>query len=255
MFSLLCDAARFLRFVYTIVSQLFPEKPRWTADHLPDLRSKVVIVTGGNTGIGRETVRRLLLKDAKVYMATRSQERAERAIDKLREETGKQAFFLHLDLDNLNSVREAAEEFKRFKPHKLVYEAYRDGPVRSGMHMFDRYCQSKCCAVVLSMFVARTFAKDNVVSITVDPGYIKSEIYRSSPWYLQLRIWDWLYWYSVKYGAIGPLYAAAASDGATLNGKYLRPWACTTPPNPLALVENEQEKLWAWLDEQVKPYM
>ena len=68
--------------------------------------------TGGNTGIGREIIKRLLMKNAKVYMAARSQQKAERAIQELREETGKEALFLHLDLGDLNSVKKAAEEFK-----------------------------------------------------------------------------------------------------------------------------------------------
>lgn len=54
----------------------------------------------------------LLPKDAKVYMATRSQERAEAAITKLKSETGKEAIFLELDLSSLASARKAAEEFK-----------------------------------------------------------------------------------------------------------------------------------------------
>jgi len=45
-------------------------------------------------------------------MASRSQERAEIAIANLKNETGKEAIFLQLDLSNLASVRKAAEEFK-----------------------------------------------------------------------------------------------------------------------------------------------
>ncbi len=82
---LFTEAARFAQFVWTVVSQLHPGKPKWTADHLPDLSGKVFIVTGGNTGIGRGTVKGLLLKNAKVYIATRSKERADRAIAALRE--------------------------------------------------------------------------------------------------------------------------------------------------------------------------
>ena len=40
-----------------LLSQLFPPKPTWTAADVPDQTGKTVIVTGGNSGIGRETAR------------------------------------------------------------------------------------------------------------------------------------------------------------------------------------------------------
>jgi NAD(P)-dependent dehydrogenase (short-subunit alcohol dehydrogenase family) len=70
-----------------------------------------VLVTGGNTGIGYQTVKQLLLKNAKVYLAARSPERANEAIKRLEEETKKSAIFLQLDLADLPSVRKAAESF------------------------------------------------------------------------------------------------------------------------------------------------
>lgn len=75
-----------------------------------------------------------------------------------------------------------------YKPHKITYDAFREGAVRRRMDPFDLYSESKVGAVMLSTHLAKTCAVDNVVSIAVDPGYIKSEIYRSSPWYLKLFV-------------------------------------------------------------------
>lgn len=64
------------------------------------------------------TVQALLQHNAKVYMATRSKEKAEKAIASLKEATGKEAIFHELDLSSLASVKKSAEEFLA-KEHEL----------------------------------------------------------------------------------------------------------------------------------------
>jgi retinol dehydrogenase 12 len=53
----------------------------------------------------------MLISNAKVYIAGRSAEKIREAIADLKEETGKEALFLRLDLSDLQSVKESAEEF------------------------------------------------------------------------------------------------------------------------------------------------
>ena len=110
-----------------------PPSPKWSTDDIPDLTGRVMLVTGGNSGIGKETVQvrhaRLLLfsfaqhfnlgriqqalleHNAKVYLAARSQERAEKAIQELKQVTGREAIYHHLDLSSLANIRKSAAEF------------------------------------------------------------------------------------------------------------------------------------------------
>ena len=55
----------------------------------------------------------LLEHNAIVYIACRSQGKADLAIEELEKQTGKKAIFLKLDLADLHSVKAAAEEFLR----------------------------------------------------------------------------------------------------------------------------------------------
>lgn len=95
-----------------VINQSFPPKPEWGVEDIPDLTGKVVIVTGGNAGVGKETCKALLSKNAKVYMASRSKAKADGAITELKEATGKEAIFLPLDLADLASVETSVQIFK-----------------------------------------------------------------------------------------------------------------------------------------------
>ncbi|KAH9941562.1 NAD(P)-binding protein [Amylocystis lapponica] len=95
----------------SVLAQTFPPKSKFSADQVPDLTGRVAIVTGGNSGVGREIVKVLLEHNARVYMASRSKDKADQAVDALKIQTGKDAIFLELDLANLTTVRRAAEEF------------------------------------------------------------------------------------------------------------------------------------------------
>ncbi|KAH7345619.1 hypothetical protein B0J17DRAFT_713176 [Rhizoctonia solani] len=83
--------------VYSLFVETFPGTPRWPVDDLSDLSGQVVIVTGGNSGIGLEL--------CKVYMTARDRERAERAIENLQlEASGRSPIFIELDLVDLASA-------------------------------------------------------------------------------------------------------------------------------------------------------
>ncbi|KAJ7759257.1 hypothetical protein B0H16DRAFT_1819836 [Mycena metata] len=103
-----------------ILRQSFPPSPKFQTADIPDLGGRVFIVTGGNSGVGKETIRVLLNHNAKVYMASRSQLKAEEAIKELKDQTGKDALFLQLDLGDLKSVKASAVEFLSKEPELHV---------------------------------------------------------------------------------------------------------------------------------------
>ncbi|XP_017958897.1 retinol dehydrogenase 12-like [Drosophila navojoa] len=87
---------------------------------------KVVIVTGANTGIGKETVLELARRGATVYMACRDEAKTEQARLEIIEETkNKNIFFRKLDLASLASIRKFAADFKKEqdKLHILINNA------------------------------------------------------------------------------------------------------------------------------------
>ncbi|KAF9871798.1 vacuolar protein sorting-associated protein 62 [Colletotrichum karsti] len=82
---------------------------------IPDLTGKVIIVTGGNAGLGLETIRQIAKHNpAHIYLAGRSKERGEKAIEALRKEGASIApiSYLPLDLSSFDSIKAAVQSFK-----------------------------------------------------------------------------------------------------------------------------------------------
>lgn len=84
----------------------------WSLDEVDSLLGKIVIVTGGNSGIGFEASKVLAKKGATLILACRSLERGEMAKAEILKvcDTAK-AHVLQLDLADLSSVKKFADEF------------------------------------------------------------------------------------------------------------------------------------------------
>jgi len=311
-----------------VFSQLFPPKPTWAAADVPDQAGKVVIITGGSGGIGQETARVLLSKGAKVYIAARSQEKSQKAIDELKKETGNESvFFLKLDLSDLFAIKAAAEEFvdKESELHVLYNNAgvmytpvdkvteqgydmqfgtnvlghfyltklllpvltataknspagtvrvvnvsslshYSRAPegirwssvspgnnsleAREKLGTIKLYGQSKLGNILFSIELARRYGGEGIVSISLHPGVIKTDLTRYLGTLVQ-RLGRMIA-YPVSYGAISSLYAGTAPAASELNGKYLTTWARVTLPDSQALDSELGKKMWEWCEEQDK---
>lgn len=76
------------------------------------MSGKTVIITGGNTGIGKATALHLARKGARVILACRNRNKAAAAIAEIETQTGStDVIYVHLDLASLKSVRSFAETF------------------------------------------------------------------------------------------------------------------------------------------------
>ncbi|KAF7303833.1 NAD(P)-binding protein [Mycena indigotica] len=227
-----------------IQQSFFCGRPKWSADDMPDLTGRVIIVTGGNSGIGKETVKALLQHNAKVYMASRNPQKASQAIDELERVTGKRAIFLELDLSDLASVKSAAMEFQRQETELHVlcnnggimvppnqrstsngydlvfltnvvghfyltqlllptllatarahntarivnltsmahyvatvdYATFVESPQQRRQKPFVLYAQSKWADAVMAMELARRYGSEGIVSVSVNPGNLNTDI-------------------------------------------------------------------------------
>nr|XP_018864942.2 retinol dehydrogenase 12 [Gorilla gorilla gorilla] len=76
------------------------------------LPGKVVVITGANTGIGKETARELASRGARVYIACRDVLKGESAASEIRVDTkNSQVLVRKLDLSDTKSIRAFAEGF------------------------------------------------------------------------------------------------------------------------------------------------
>ena len=76
------------------------------------LDGKVVVITGGNTGIGYETALDLAKRGATIIMGCRNVKKADRAAENIRTVTKEIVHVIPLDLASLASVQNFAKEIK-----------------------------------------------------------------------------------------------------------------------------------------------
>ncbi|KAH7134039.1 hypothetical protein EDB81DRAFT_886843 [Dactylonectria macrodidyma] len=103
-----------MSFILNALRQVLPPRPCFTEDNVPDLTGRVCLVTGANTGVGKEVAQVLYSKNATVWIAARTEEKARAAIAAIRQQhpsSGGALKFLKLDLADLATIAGSAKEF------------------------------------------------------------------------------------------------------------------------------------------------
>jgi NAD(P)-dependent dehydrogenase (short-subunit alcohol dehydrogenase family) len=84
----------------------------WTANDIPDLSGKTMVVTGGNSGIGYEAAQELARKGAQVVLACRNLDKGREAASRIKASAADAAVdVMQLDLSSLGSIRAFASAF------------------------------------------------------------------------------------------------------------------------------------------------
>lgn len=109
--------------VYDVVG--VAKAPFYGSKHLVH---KNVLITGANSGIGKETTIQLASMGATIYLLCRSISRAQQAVDDILKQHSSsiqpsQLIIVALDLGDLSSIRAAIETLKDLKVHVLINNA------------------------------------------------------------------------------------------------------------------------------------
>ncbi|RYP80655.1 hypothetical protein DL769_002337 [Monosporascus sp. CRB-8-3] len=321
-----------------IATQSYPPAPTFTENNLPDLDGKVYIVTGANTGVGKEVAHILYSKNAKVYVAARSKEKAINAIKEIKERTPQskgQLVFLQLDLADLSTIKVSAEEFlsRETSLHVLfnnagvmtppqgsrtaqgydlqlgvncvgsfmftklltptlvtTAKAEPAGAVRvvwvsssaaevlsptggleldnldyhSERNTYTKYGVSKAGSYLYSTEFAKRHRDDGIVSMSLNPGNLDSELFRSQVYIMGMFLKLFVL-HPPVYGAYTELFAGLSPE-VTLekSGGWIIPWGRFDSIRDDLVVSSKSkaeggtgvaEEFWKWSEEQIKPYL
>nr|XP_008524159.1 PREDICTED: retinol dehydrogenase 13 isoform X2 [Equus przewalskii] len=241
------------------------------------IHGKTVIVTGANTGIGKQTALELAKRGGNVILACRDMEKCEAAAKEIRGETlNHRVNARHLDLASLRSVREFAT--KILAGHFLLTNLLLDklkasAPSRiinlsslahvAGHIDFDdlnwekrkydtkaAYCQSKLAIVLFTKELSRRLQGTGVTVNALHPGVARTELGRHTGLHssafssFMLGPIFWLLVKSPQLAAQPSTYLAVAEELEGVSGKYFDGLK-EKAPAPEAEDEEVARRLWA----------
>ncbi|KAK8091871.1 estradiol 17 beta-dehydrogenase [Apiospora hydei] len=323
-----------------MITQFFPQKPTFTDQPLPDLKGKVYIVSGANTGLGKEVARSLYAKNAKVYIFARTESKANQAIadiQKAHPSSSGSLAFIPIDYNDLRAVKPAVDTFLRQETQlhalfnnagvmagsadvpktvqgyeqqlgvnfiatylftklltptlvataksapvgtvrvvwvsSLSTEMYAEKNTAFDMDNLDyhvekpvlyKYGISKAGAWAYAVELAKRHQADGVVSIALNPGNLKSDLFRSQG--RAMKIMNSMILYPVPSGAATQLFAAFSpqvTKETSLSGSWVIPFGrvAAIRKDLINATKSAQQggndgtcKFWEWTEGQVRQY-
>ncbi|KAK3860412.1 hypothetical protein Pcinc_033532 [Petrolisthes cinctipes] len=233
------------------------------------LNGKTVVITGCNTGIGKETARDLSSRGARVVMLCRDLQKAKLAAEEIHKETGNAVVVYPLDLASLQSVRETAAKLKDAEPriHILINNAgvmmcprweTKDGfEMQLGtnhlghflltMLLLDQLKASAPSRIINVSSIAHT--RSGVTTYSLHPGVVQTDLGR----HIHQSVNGFIHWAfhffgnfffkTVKKGAQTTIYCAIDERIATHTGKYYSDCA-EKEPHPRGICDEDARRLW-----------
>ncbi|XP_059548655.1 retinol dehydrogenase 11 isoform X2 [Myotis daubentonii] len=175
------------------------------------LPGKVAVVTGANTGIGKETAKELAQRGARVYIACRDVQKGELVAKEIQTMTGNQQVFVRkLDLADTKSIRAFAEGFLADEKHLHILIN------NAGVMM----CPYSKTADGFEMHIGVNHLGSGVSVYSVHPGTVHSELVRHS---FSMRCMWRLFSFFIKtpqQGAQTSLHCALAEGLEILSGNH-----------------------------------
>ncbi|XP_047474518.1 retinol dehydrogenase 13-like isoform X2 [Penaeus chinensis] len=210
------------------------------------LVGKTVIVTGASAGIGKETARDLAERGARVILACRNLEKAQKVADDIINTTGNgQVLVRELDTSDLKSVRKFAREILATEKRLdiLVNNAGMSGPKTK------KISNDGLELTLATNHFGHFLLTNMLLGVTTNclhPGVVNTEIILKENTNFLNYIFAFFFWSmgkDEKLGAQTTIHLAVSEDVASVSGMYYTDCKITKPSN-LASDKGLAKKLW-----------